>query len=73
MVIPNQRISQERIIKVTMTPKIRVKVPVGIAYKEDIATVKQILLDLTAGDGKILPEPLPNVVVTGLDASSVNL
>ena len=73
VVIPNQKMSQERIINFTLTPRIRVKVPVGIAYKEDIAAVKQILLDLTAGDERILPDPAPSVVVTGLDASSVNL
>ena len=73
VVVPNQKMSQERIINFTLTPKIRVKVPVGIAYKEDVAGVKQILLGLLAGDDKILPDPAPNVVVTGLDASSVNL
>lgn len=73
VVVPNQKISQERIINYTLTPKIRVKVSVGIAYKEDIATVKAILLDLVKGDDRILPDPAPNVVLTGLDASSVNL
>lgn len=73
VVVPNQKISQERIINYTLTPKIRVKVPVGIAYKEDIATAKQLLLSLTDGDEKILPDPAPSVVVSGLDASSVNL
>ena len=73
VVVPNQKMSQERIVNFTLTPKIRVKVPIGIAYKEDIATVKKILLGLTTGDEKILPDPAPNVVVSGLDASSVNL
>jgi small conductance mechanosensitive channel len=36
VVIPNQKLSQERIVNYTLTKKIRVKVQLGIAYKEDI-------------------------------------
>lgn len=73
VVVPNQQMSQERIINYTITPKIRVKVPVGIAYKEDVTGAREILLDLVKNDDRILKDPEPNVVVTALDASSVNL
>jgi len=73
VVVPNQKMSQERIINYTITPRIRVKVPVGIAYKEDTQEARQILLGLTAGDERILADPAPSVVVTALDTNSVNL
>ncbi|WP_300462315.1 mechanosensitive ion channel [Desulfobacula sp.] len=73
VVVPNQRMSQERIINYTITPRIRVKIPVGIAYKENIDTARAILLELPKNDDRILTEPPPVVVVTNLDASSVNL
>ncbi|MCF8088899.1 MAG: mechanosensitive ion channel [Desulfotignum sp.] len=73
VVIPNQQMSQERIVNYTISPKIRVKVPVGIAYKEDISHAKNIILDTVEGDKRILPSPAPAVVVTGLADSSVNL
>lgn len=73
VVVPNQRMVQERIINYTMTPRIRVKVPVGIAYKENIDQARAILLGLVSEDDRILDTPAPAVVVTALDASSVNL
>ncbi len=73
VVVPNQQMSQERIINFTITPNIRVKIPVGIAYREDTEQARKILLDLVSNDNRILKDPVPNVVVTALDASSVNL
>lgn len=73
VVVPNQQISQERIINYTMTPKIRVKIPIGIAYKESISAARMALLETTKGDTRILQDPLPRVIVTDLGSSSVNL
>ena len=73
VVVPNQQISQERIINYTMTSKSRVKVRVGIAYKEDIDQARKIIIETLQGDTRILSEPSPAVVVTDLGDSSVNL
>lgn len=73
IVIPNKLISQERIINYTLVPRIRVRVPIGIAYKEDIRQARQVLLATLTGDDDILAEPQPKVLVTGLGASSVNV
>ena len=73
VVVPNQQISQERIINYTMTPKIRVKIPIGIAYKESISAARMALLETTKGDTSILQDPLPIVIVKDLGGSSVNL
>lgn len=73
VVVPNQQISQERIINYTITPKIRVKIPIGIAYKESISAARMALLETIKGDTRILQDPLPSVLVVGLGDSSVNL
>jgi len=73
IVLPNKQIAQERIINYTLVPRIRVRVPVGIAYKEDVQAARQAMLATAQGDPDVLAEPAPNVVVTGLGASSVNL
>lgn len=73
VVVPNQQISQERIINYTMTPKIRVKIPIGIAYKENINQARTVLLETIKGDTRILSNPAPIVIVAGLGDSSVNL
>jgi len=73
VIVPNQQISQERVTNYTLTPKIRVKIPIGIAYKENISQARTTLLETIKGDDKILSNPSPIVIVAGLGDSSVNL
>lgn len=73
VVVPNQQISRERITNFTMTPRIRVKVPVGIAYKEDIDQARAVMLALPENDDRIMTRPAPIVIVKNLGDSSVNL
>ena len=73
IVIPNQNISQEKVVNYTLTPRTRVRVPVGIAYKEDIREARRVMLSTVEGDDRLEDEPQPVVVVTGLGDSSVNL
>ena len=73
VVVPNTQISQERIVNYTITPKSRIKVPIGIAYKEGMQRTRNILLETVKGDERILLDPSPNVIVTDLGASSINM
>jgi small conductance mechanosensitive channel len=73
VVVPNKQLAQERVINYTLTPKSRVRMSIGIAYKEDIDTARDILLNTIQGDDRILPDPAPSVVVSSLGDSSVNL
>lgn len=73
VVVPNKDLAQERVINYTLTPRARARVSIGIAYKEDMQQAREILLHTIAGDDRILKEPAPAVVVTGLGDSSVNL
>ncbi|MFH1571721.1 MAG: mechanosensitive ion channel family protein [Gemmatimonadota bacterium] len=73
LVLPNKALAQERIINYTLTPRIRCRVSVGIAYKEKVVAARQVILATLAGDARVLPEPAPIVIVTELGDSSVNL
>lgn len=73
MVVPNKALAQERIVNYTMTPRIRVRVGVRIAFKEDIGRARAILLGLLADDERILPEPAPLVIVSQIGTSSIDL
>ncbi len=73
MVIPNKSMAQERVVNYTMTPRIRVRVGVRIAFKENIDRAREILLGLVAGDERILPEPAPLVIVSQIGTSSIDL
>lgn len=73
VVVPNKFLAQERIVNYTMTPRIRIRVPIGIAFKEDIQSARDVMLTTLEGDERVHPEPAPVVIVSGLAASSVNL
>ena len=73
LVVPNKALASERIVNYTLTPRARVRVSVGIAYKESIDAARAVLLGLLQGDGRVLADPAPEVVVLALGASSVDL
>ena len=73
VVLPNKNLAQERVINYTLTPKIRVRVPVGIAYKEDTQKAREVMLSTLEGDDRVMASPAPTVLVTSLGDSSVNL
>jgi small-conductance mechanosensitive channel len=73
VVVPNKQLAQERVVNYSMTPKARVRISVGIAYKEDIRQARIVMLETLKRDDRILPCPEPLVLVMGLGDSSVNL
>ncbi len=73
IVVPNKILAQERIRNFTLTPRIRVKVPIGIAYKENIQAAREVILTTIKDDQRILVTPAPTVIVAGLGDSSINL
>jgi len=73
VIIPNQNVANNKIINHTMQASTRVDVRFGIAYKEDIDEARRTVLALTAGDERLRARPGPDVVVTEMAESSVNL
>ncbi|HKY61435.1 MAG TPA: mechanosensitive ion channel family protein [Gemmatimonadota bacterium] len=73
VIIPNQNVVNNKIINHTMQASTRVDVAFGIAYKEDIDKARRTVLALTEGDERLRARPGPDVVVTGMAESSVNL
>jgi len=73
VVIPNKKVIGETLVNHSMYGETRVNVPVGIAYKEKAAAAREVMLAAVRGLEGILEIPPPDVVVTELSNSSVNL
>jgi small conductance mechanosensitive channel len=73
IVFPNTSMLSGKLCNRTSNPKTRVKVEIGIAYKESIADARGVLLGTTDGDARICADPPPAVAVTACADSSVNL
>ena len=73
MVLPNIQMVNQKLINHTMMGTLRVEILFGIAYKEDPNEARKVALKLTKGDRRLHPDFPPQVVVTELGDSSVNM
>ena len=71
--IPNQKIVESKIVNHTYNKNIRLRIAVGIAYKEFIPDAQNVLLDVVKNDDRFLEKPAPQVVVDEIADSSINL
>ena len=71
--IPNETIIKSQITNNTRFPIRRADLNVSIAYREDVARVREVLLDIADAHPKSLMEPEPTVFVDGLGDSGINL
>lgn len=70
--IPNESIVKSEVTTITRFPIRRVDVLVGVAYKEDVARVREILLDVAERNPRCLTEPEPLVLFQGFGESSLD-
>jgi small-conductance mechanosensitive channel len=73
IVLPNSLITTAVIINFTANPKRRIDLTVGVGYDDDLKTAKETLLVLAKAHANVLQDPAPEVLVTALAESSVNL
>jgi small-conductance mechanosensitive channel len=71
--IPNETIVKSQVTTVTRFPIRRLDVNVGVAYKEDIPSVREVLLDVARLNPRALMEPEPVVFFDGYGDSSLDL
>ena len=71
--VPNAELWNRNILNYSRNPTRRLDVPVGIAYEDDVEQALELLLSHLSQDTRVLPDPEPQVLVTGLGDSSVDL
>jgi small-conductance mechanosensitive channel len=71
--IPNETVLKTEVTNITRFPIRRVEITVGVAYKEDIGKVRDVLLDIVHKNPLCLNHPEPLVLISGFGNSSVDL
>lgn len=71
--VPNAELWNRNILNYSRNPTRRLDIPVGIAYEDDVEQALDLLLSHLSQDARVLPDPGPQVLVTGLGDSSVDL
>ncbi len=71
--VPNSSLWNTSILNYTRLPTRRLDIPVGIAYEDDVEKALSLLLEKLRTDSRVLADPEPQVMVTALGESSVDL
>ncbi|WP_372501817.1 mechanosensitive ion channel [Tistrella mobilis] len=73
MSLPNSQVWGQPITNYARNPIRRMDIVVGIAYDDDIDTAIEALSAVLAADERVLKDPAPQVMVTNLGESSVDI
>ncbi len=70
--IPNAVVAGGEIKNLSAGGPLRLRIPVGVAYRHDTREVRKVLESVVAAHSGLLQDPAPAVLVTGLGDSSVD-
>lgn len=71
--IPNEQLIKTELINLTRFPIRRLNIAVGVAYKEDVPQVRELLLCIARDNPLCLDEPAALVIVSAFAESAINL
>jgi len=71
--IPNETIIKTEVINVTRFPIRRLSALISVAYKEDLARVREVLMDVAEKNEFSLSEPEPMIIFDAFGTSSIDL
>ena len=73
VILPNSRIFGDVIHNFSIFDTRRIDLTIGIGYSDDIGRAVEVLQEVMKADSRVIADPEPQVVVTELADSSVNL
>lgn len=73
VILPNGEIQQNGIINFSKKGFLRTDLIFGISYGDNVATARRLIEQVLTADARVLPEPQPEILVSELGDSSVNL
>lgn len=71
--IPNEMIIKTEVTNLTRFPIRRFNARISVAYKEDIARVRELLMEVAEKNEHVLSEPEPLIIFDAFGASSIDL
>lgn len=70
--IPNQTIISTEVTNITKFPIRRMDIVIGVAYKENLKHVTEVLKNIAANNPDVLDEPEPLILTKDFNASSID-
>lgn len=73
VIVPNSNFISEPVVNWSHgDPKVRINIPVGIAYGSDVPKFRQLMLDIALAQPEVLRDPKPNIFFIGFGDSSLD-
>jgi len=73
IIVPNSKFIEDPVTNWTLgDPRVRFRLPVGVAYGSDVAKVRETLIAAGREHPKTLQDPAPNVFFSGFGDSSLD-
>jgi small-conductance mechanosensitive channel len=74
MIVPNTKFIDSPVTNWTYgDPRVRFRIPVGVAYGSDLEKVRNALVEVARENSHVLPQPEPTVFLETFGGSSINL
>jgi small-conductance mechanosensitive channel len=74
MIVPNTKFIDSPVTNWTYgDPRVRFRIPIGVAYDSDLQKVRNALLEVAQENSHVLPQPEPTVFLETFGESSINL
>lgn len=74
VIVPNSKFISENVVNWSHSdPRVRIKIRIGISYKSDPETTKEVLLNLANNHPSVIKSPSPNVRLKEYGDSSINM
>ena len=74
LLIPNKEIITGRLLNWSLSDtRLRISLPVGVAYGSDAALALKILAETVADDERVMEDPAPSIIFSGFGDSSLDL
>ncbi|HOY85422.1 MAG: mechanosensitive ion channel family protein [Candidatus Cloacimonetes bacterium] len=70
--VPNETMIKSEVTNLTRYPLRRINIKVGVAYKEDLSRVSQLLAEIAAAEPLALKDPPPVIMVENFGDSSID-
>ncbi|MDD4224135.1 MAG: mechanosensitive ion channel family protein [Candidatus Cloacimonetes bacterium] len=70
--VPNETMIKTEVTNLTRFPERRVNINVGVAYKEDLNKVRQLLAEIAESEPLALKDPAPVIMVENFGDSSID-
>ena len=74
MIVPNTKFIDSPVTNWTYgDPRVRFRIPIGVAYDSDLEKVRNALLEVARENSHVLPQPEPTVFLEMFGESSINV